>query len=45
VSLRREAERRAGGAFDLMAYHDKAISFGSPPVRYVRALMFDEAIA
>jgi uncharacterized protein (DUF885 family) len=45
VALRREAERRAGGAFDLMAYHDKAISFGSPPVRYVRALMFEEAIA
>lgn len=42
--LRAEAERRAGGAFDLRTYHDAVIGFGSPPVRYVRALMFDEPI-
>jgi uncharacterized protein (DUF885 family) len=39
--LRAEAERRAGEAFDLKEYHDKVLSFGSPPVRFVRALMFD----
>jgi uncharacterized protein (DUF885 family) len=45
TDLRREAERRAGATFDLMRYHDAVIAHGSPPVRYVRALMFDEAIA
>lgn len=39
--LRHEAEQRAGADFDLKAYNDRVISFGSPPVRYVRALMFD----
>ncbi len=39
--LRAEAERRAGAEFDLKEYHDKVLSFGSPPVRFVRALMFD----
>lgn len=43
--LRAEIERREGAAFDLKAYHDKVLSFGSPPVRYARALMLDEAIA
>jgi uncharacterized protein (DUF885 family) len=38
-ALRAEAERRGG--FNLRQYHDKVLSFGSPPVRYVRALMFD----
>ncbi len=39
--LRAEAERRAGAEFNLKEYHDKVLSFGSPPVRFVRALMFD----
>jgi uncharacterized protein (DUF885 family) len=43
-ALRAEAERRAGAAFNLKGYHDKVLSFGSPPGRYVWALMFDEAI-
>jgi uncharacterized protein (DUF885 family) len=42
--LRAEAERRAGDKFDLKAHHDKVLSFGSPPVRLVRALLFDEPI-
>ena len=42
--LRAEAERRQGAKFDLKAYHDQALSFGSPPVRLVRALMFNEPI-
>ncbi len=44
ADLRAEAERRAGGKFDAKAYHDKVLSFGSPPVRLVRALAFDEPI-
>jgi len=40
-ALRAEAEQRAGGAFDLRAYHDKVLSFGAPPVRFARELMFD----
>ena len=42
--LRRAAEAKAGKAFDLRAYHDQLLSYGSPPVRYARALMFGEAI-
>jgi uncharacterized protein (DUF885 family) len=40
-ALREEAELRWGGAFTLKRYHDTVLSFGSPPVRYVRALMFE----
>ena len=43
-ALRAEAERRQGAAFDLKRYHDKVLSYGSPPSRYVRALMFGGAI-
>jgi uncharacterized protein (DUF885 family) len=41
LALRAEAEQRLGAAFDLKQYHDRELSYGSPPVRYVRALMFD----
>jgi uncharacterized protein (DUF885 family) len=41
LDLRKEAEQKAGAAFDLRAYHDKLLSFGSPPVRYARELMLD----
>jgi uncharacterized protein (DUF885 family) len=44
LDLRAEAEKRAGDKFDLKAYHDKLLSFGSPPVRYVRELMLDEPV-
>jgi uncharacterized protein (DUF885 family) len=44
VELRAEAERRRGADFDLKAYHDEVLSHGSPPVRYVRALMFGEPV-
>ena len=39
--LRREAERRWGKKFSLKEYNDRVISYGSIPVRFVRALMFD----
>ncbi len=40
-AMRAEAEQRAGAAFKLREYHDKVLSFGSPPVRFVRELLFD----
>ncbi|HVT31407.1 MAG TPA: DUF885 domain-containing protein [Rhodanobacteraceae bacterium] len=44
LDLRKEVEQREGDKFDLKAYHDKVLSFGSPPVRYVRELMLDQPI-
>lgn len=44
ADLRAEVERREGSSFDLRRYNDRVLSFGSPPVRYVRALMLDEPI-
>ena len=41
--LRAAADKRPG--FDVKKYHDAVLSFGSPPTRYVRALMFGEPIA
>jgi uncharacterized protein (DUF885 family) len=41
MALRAEAERKLGADFKLKEYHDKLLSFGSPPVRFARALMFD----
>ncbi len=41
VALREEAEKRWGDDFDKRAYHDKVLSYGSPPAKYVRELMFD----
>jgi len=43
-SLRQELEKRRGEKFVLKDYHDEELSFGSPPVQYVRALMLDEPI-
>jgi uncharacterized protein (DUF885 family) len=42
--MRAEAERRGGTGFDLRQYHDTVLSYGSPPVRFVRALLFGEPI-
>ncbi|HVN42446.1 MAG TPA: DUF885 domain-containing protein [Steroidobacteraceae bacterium] len=42
--MRAEAERRWGAAFDLKAYHERVLSYGSPPVRFVRELIFEEPI-
>ena len=44
-ALRHEAEHRWGPAFALKRYHDMALSFGSPPVRFVDQMMFDRPIA
>lgn len=44
LELRAAAEKREGAAFDLKRYNDAVLAHGSPPVRYVRALMLGEAI-
>jgi len=41
LALREEAKKRWGAQFDLKNYHDRVLSYGSPPVRYVRDLVFD----
>jgi uncharacterized protein (DUF885 family) len=41
MALRREAMERWGDGFSLRKYNDEVLSHGSPPVKYVRALMFD----
>jgi uncharacterized protein (DUF885 family) len=40
MALRAEAEKRWGSSFNLKRYNDQVLSYGSPPVKYVRALMF-----
>jgi len=42
--LRHAMEAKLGDRFDLKAYNDKVLSYGAPPVRYVRELMLDEPI-
>jgi uncharacterized protein (DUF885 family) len=44
-ALREEAKQRWGKDFTLKRYHDTVLSYGSPPVRYVRELMFDLPIS
>jgi len=44
ADLRVEYESRAGEDFDLKTYHDRLLSFGSPPVQFVRALLLDLSI-
>lgn len=39
LDLRRDVQAREGAAFDLKRYHDRVLSYGSPPVRMVRELM------
>ncbi|MFN7136692.1 MAG: DUF885 domain-containing protein, partial [Thermomonas sp.] len=42
LDLREAMRRKLGDRFDLKAYHDQVLSYGAPPVRYVRELMLDE---
>ncbi len=39
LDLRAAEEKKLGKNFDLKKYNDQVISFGSPPVKYVRELM------
>jgi uncharacterized protein (DUF885 family) len=40
MALREEARQRWGDKFTLRRYNDEVLAHGSPPVRFVRALMF-----
>jgi uncharacterized protein (DUF885 family) len=42
--LREAMEQKLGDGFKLKAYHEQVLSYGAPPVRFVRAMMLDEPI-
>lgn len=44
LETRAETQRRRGEAFNLKAYHDGVLAFGSPPGRFARQLLLDEPI-
>ncbi len=44
IDLREAAEAAQGDQFDLKAYHDRALSYGSPPTKFVKALLLDRPI-
>ena len=44
MDMRAAVERAWAGEFTLRRYHDQALSYGSPSVKYVRALILDEPI-
>jgi uncharacterized protein (DUF885 family) len=44
VALRADVEAAWGDEFTLRRYHDQVLSYGSPPVRFVRALMLSKPI-
>ena len=44
IEMRAAVEQAWGDEFTLRRYHDQALSYGSPPVKYVRALMLNEPI-
>ncbi|MGN6513311.1 MAG: DUF885 domain-containing protein [Lysobacteraceae bacterium] len=44
LDTRKAVEARLGDRFDLKAYHDQVLSYGAPPVRFVRELMLDQPI-
>jgi uncharacterized protein (DUF885 family) len=44
ADMRAAVERAWGDDFNLRRYHDEALSYGSPPVKFVRALILEEPI-
>jgi uncharacterized protein (DUF885 family) len=44
LEARAAAQQRQGAAFNLKAYHDGVLSFGSPPARFARQLLLEEPI-
>ncbi len=44
LETRAAARAKLGAAFNLKAYHDGVLSFGSPPGRFARQLLLDEPI-
>ena len=44
AEMRNAVEAEWGDEFTLRRYHDQALSYGSPPVKYIRALILGEKI-
>ena len=44
IAMRTAVEQAWGDEFTLRRYHDQALSYGSPPVKFVRALILNEGI-
>jgi uncharacterized protein (DUF885 family) len=44
LEMRRAVEAAWGDEFTLRRYHDQALSYGSPPVKFIRALILGEDI-
>ena len=44
IELRKAVETAWGDEFTLRRYHDQVLSYGSPPVKYIRALVLGEPI-
>ena len=44
LDLEKAVRERDGEQFDLRKYNDTALSYGSPPVRYVRQMMLEQPI-
>ncbi|KAB7770096.1 DUF885 domain-containing protein [Xanthomonas maliensis] len=44
LDTRKAVQDKLGDAFQLKAYHDQVLSYGAPPVRFVRELMLDQPI-
>ena len=44
IDMRRDVEVAWGDEFTLRRYHDQALSYGSPPAKFVRALILNEPI-
>jgi uncharacterized protein (DUF885 family) len=44
IELRKEVETAWGDEFTLRRYHDQLLSYGSPPVKFVRAIMLNEPV-
>ena len=44
IDMRRAVEEAWGEEFTLRRYHDQALSYGSPPAKFVRALILNEPI-
>jgi uncharacterized protein (DUF885 family) len=44
LQTRVAAREKFGAAFNIKAYHDGVLSFGSPPGRFARQLLLDEPI-
>lgn len=42
--MRKAVEEKLGDRFDAKAYHDRVLSYGAPPVRFVRQLILGEPI-